>query len=140
MNYKNGRRVSLTLKVSSRNNLTISSLCLVFQKALRELGITLKIEFQEASTFLKDVFDKRDFDLALGEWVFTNDGTNLSALFHSNHITGGSRFNFISYVNPDVDRLLEMSNAARTEGEFVTINHKLHELLRRDCPYIYLLY
>jgi peptide/nickel transport system substrate-binding protein len=106
------------------------------QRQLRLLGIDASIRIVEWSTFVHEFVDKRRFEVILLGWNLSRD-PDLYDLFHSSK-TGAGEYNFISYANPEVDRLLEDGRRTFDQTARQHIYHQAHRLLAEDQPYTFL--
>ncbi|HKB71744.1 MAG TPA: ABC transporter substrate-binding protein [Thermoanaerobaculia bacterium] len=108
----------------------------VLQKRLAALGIRLKPDVRPFSEFNRK-WRGEDVPMTLFGWgAATGDASDfLDALLHSPE-NGYGRSNRFGYANPEMDRLIELSDrtldpAARQES--IT---NAQEILRRDLPFI----
>lgn len=131
---KEGRPFSFTL-LTNQGNTERQMACEIIQKNLKDVGIQVKIQVVEWGTFLKEFIDKKRFDAVLLAWQLSRD-PDIYDIFHSARIDGG--FNFISYKNAEVDRLLEEGRRVFSEAERAEIYHKLHRILSEEEPYTFL--
>jgi peptide/nickel transport system substrate-binding protein len=107
-----------------------------FQDYMKQIGIRITYERMEWKSFLKKVYNERDFDIAYVAWVF-DESSNITPLFHSQN-TGKNQNNIISYKNELVDAELNKFTTSSDPEQQRTIYYKLHSLLADDCPYIFL--
>ncbi len=86
----------------------------------------------------KDVLTGKaqDYDLLIGKWSF-GLVEDVNDLFHTRAGKEG-RKNIFNYSNPEVDKVLEEYEAARTDTAAQDAYHKLHEILAQDLPYLFL--
>ena len=110
--------------------------CEMIQKRLRDVGIEMKIQVIEWSTFLREFIDKKKFDAVLLAWNLTPD-PDVYDIFHSSK-TGPGEFNFVLYKNEEVDKLLEEGRRLFGEEERATIYRQIQRLIREDEPYTFL--
>ncbi len=128
---KDGKPLTFTLLVE-KGGQEIRGLCLDIQSQLKQVGVKLKVKFEDSAKFNEAVFKKRQFDMVLHKWSFKRF-ENLYPLFHST----GER-NFVGYSNPTVDTLLDRSRAARDAESLRKFYQGLHKELHRDLPYTFL--
>ncbi len=104
------------------------------QRYLKNIGIKVNISRLSIEQIQEKMLNK-DFDGILTGWSlsFVPD---LSFAFHSSEIKNGR--NFISYKNPQMDRLL--MNTAKTYGEKERKSQysKLQDKIIQELPYIHL--
>ncbi|MEJ2086121.1 MAG: ABC transporter substrate-binding protein, partial [Acidobacteriota bacterium] len=79
----------------------------MIQEQLRRLGIDVKVRSLEFNS-LSELVLRHDFESVLLGWS-VDTSLDQTSIFHSNSIEDGS--NFGSYSNPELDRLIEMSNS-----------------------------
>ena len=106
----------------------------IFQESLRKVGVEMRIETLEATTFFDRVY-KRNYQAAFVSWVNEPD-PDPHSLFHSSQVppTGN---NVVGYVNAEADALIERGRREFDLQRRTEIYHQLHELLARDQPYLW---
>jgi len=132
---KGGRKFSFTI-LTNQGNDQRKMACEIIQKELKTIGIDMRIQIVEWSAFLKEFIDKKRFDAVLLAWQLSPD-PDIYDIFHSSKTAPG-QFNFISYRNPEVDRLLEEGRRLFDEKDRARVYHRVHEILNEDKPYIFL--
>lgn len=134
---KGGKKLELTLMVPiEKESEAIKRVVLAFQNYLKNVGVTVKVEFKEWQSWKEDVFAEHRFDIVFASWVF-DDSADISSLFHSAEI-GPWKNNFGGYSNPEVDSLIVESKLTLDHEKRRTINRKLHALLASEAPYTFL--
>jgi peptide/nickel transport system substrate-binding protein len=134
---KDGKKMELTLMVPiEKESEAVKRVVLAFQNYLKNVGVSVKVEFKEWQSWKEDVFGEHHFDIVFASWVF-DDSADISSLFHSAEI-GPWKNNFGSYSNPEVDSLIVESKLTLDHEKRRTINRKLHALLADEAPYTYL--
>jgi peptide/nickel transport system substrate-binding protein len=131
---KEGKPFRFTLITNSGND-TRKDVGVLVQRQLREIGMDVKFELYEWSVFLKNFINAKHFDACILGWALSVD-PDAYEIWHSSQIEKG--FNFISYQNPEIDRLLE---EGRREYDFERrkqIYWRVHELMAQDQPYTFL--
>jgi peptide/nickel transport system substrate-binding protein len=136
---KDGEEFEVSLKTYVQDE-CLRRVCILYQADLLKIGVKLKggkIEFMEMNKWMQEVFKERDFDITFGTWMFHEDTDIVDNLFSSTAaISGGN--NFVSYINPKVERLLSI-NRYTFDGEIIRKNkYELHRIIRNDCPYTFL--
>ncbi|MBI4432748.1 MAG: peptide-binding protein [Candidatus Omnitrophica bacterium] len=132
---KEGKRFSFTLLTNVGNN-ERKMACEIIQRRWRDVGIDVRIQVLEWSTLLKEFIDKRRFEAVLLGWQLSPD-PDLYAIFHSRKTKPGE-FNFVSYKNAEVDRLIEEGRQIFPEEDRAKVYHRLHEILSDEEPYTFL--
>lgn len=131
---KEGRPFKFTLISNSGNDIRRDVGVLV-QRYLKEIGIDVKLEFYEWSVFLTDFINPKHFDACILGWGLGIDPDAYN-IWHSSQIETG--FNFISYSNPKVDKLLVAGRREYNREKRKEIYHKFHQLVHEDQPYTFL--
>src|SRR3989338_7040832 len=96
----------------------------------------MKIQIIEWGTFLREFIDKKKYEAVLLALNVSYD-PDIFDIFHSSKTAPGE-FNFVSYKNEEVDRLLEAGRRLFKEEERAPIYHRIHELISDDEPYTFL--
>jgi peptide/nickel transport system substrate-binding protein len=131
---KGGKPFKFTLITNSGND-TRRDVAVLVQRQLREIGIDVTLELYEWSVFLKDFINAKHFDACILGWGLSVD-PDAYEIWHSSQIEKG--FNFISYRNPEVDRLWEEGRREYDMEKRRQIYWKIHELIAEDQPYTFL--
>lgn len=132
---REGLKFSFTL-LTNHGNDQRKTACEIIQKRLKDVGIRVEIRVVEWRTFLKEFIDKRKFDTVLLAWQLSRD-PDIFDIFHSSKIAEG-QFNFVSYRNAEVDRLLEEGRRIFAEDKRAKVYRRLHEILSGDEAYTFL--
>jgi peptide/nickel transport system substrate-binding protein len=134
---KDGKKLAFSLKIPiEKESEAVKRVVLAFKNYLKNVGVDIKVEFQELQAWKEDVFRESDFDIVFASWVF-DDSADIYSLFHSGEI-GPWKNNFIGYSNPEVDGLLNESKLTLDHEKRRTINRKLHAILADENPYTFL--
>jgi peptide/nickel transport system substrate-binding protein len=131
---KDGKRLGFKLITNSGNDVRRDVGVLV-QRQLRELGVDVTFETYEWSVFLKNFINAKAFDACILGWSLSPDPDDYM-IWHSSQIEKG--FNFISYRNPEVDRLWEEGRKEYDVEKRKKIYWRIHELMAEDQPYTFL--
>jgi peptide/nickel transport system substrate-binding protein len=115
-----------------------SNIALVAQDQLGQLGITVNVQSMEWSAYLSDVLLPQTFDATIvgfggGTQV---DGIAYNILYSQNDIPG-SGFNLTSYVNPELDALLDEARALPgcAQEERAAIYNEVQRIAQEDVAY-----
>ena len=128
-----GAPFSLELKVNSASPVQLNAATMI-QEQLRQVGVELRLRPLEFSTWLEHV-TSHDYDVAIGGWS-VDTALDVSQAFHSDPAKGD--YNFGSYSNPEVDRLIVEANLEVDLEVKRAKLHRLQELLHEDQPYTFL--
>ncbi len=132
---KNGKPFQFTILTNQGNDQRLKS-AVIIQYRLKAIGIDVKIRVIEWASFLSQFIDKGNFDAVLLAWTITPD-PDIFDIWHSSK-TGPKEFNFIRYMNPEVDRLLEQGRSTFDMDERKRCYFRLQEILAEDQPYTFL--
>jgi len=132
---KDGAPVEFTL-LTNQGNRDREQTATIIQSQLKEVGIKVNIRIIAWSTFLSEFIDKRKFDAVIMGWALAQD-PDLYDIWHSSK-TAEHEFNFVSYKNPEVDRLLETGRRTFNRDKRVKIYHEVHRRIAEDLPYVFL--
>lgn len=132
---RDGRKFSFTVLTNAGND-ERKMVCEILQKQFRVLGIDMKIQTVEWGAFLKEFIHTKNFEAALLGWNLAPD-PDIYDIFHSSRSAPG-QFNFVSYQNPEVDKLLEEARAEFSEEKRAELYHRIHRLIYEDQPYAFL--
>jgi peptide/nickel transport system substrate-binding protein len=108
----------------------------IIQKRLSKIGMKVKIKVVEWSAFINEFVNKRRFEALLLGWSMSLD-PDIYDIWHSSKTKEG-QFNFISYSNPEVDRLLEQGRRVFDRNKRKEIYNQVHRLIYDDQPYLFL--
>lgn len=131
--YENGFNTSIVLRAGELNTQTAE----IIQANLREVGINVKIEVVEASTFL-DITANGRHEMYLGAWgVVTGDADyGLYSLYHSS--AKGATGNRDFYSNIKVDELLEAARKEIIPEKRKELYEKAEIIIMEDVPNVLL--
>lgn len=134
---KGGKPLEFTL-ISNQGNKMRELSAQIVQAQLRKIGIKVNIRIIEWSSFVHQFVNKKNFDAVMLGWSLARDPDQFS-IWHSSQDKEG-QYNFISYKNPEVDRLLEEGRRTFDTKKREAIYRKIHRTLADDLPYIFLYY
>lgn len=135
---KDGQPFHFTIIIPSGNPIGQDFAVLV-KDYLRVVGIGVNINIYEWTVYIEKYIDVRNFDACIMSWSLGYD-QDLYQIWHSSQIQLPRSLNFISYANPEVDRLIEKS---RTEFDLEKVKqytHRIQALIYDDQPYCFLFY
>lgn len=131
---KDGKKFKFTLITNSGNDLRRDTGVLV-QRQLKEAGIDVRLGYYEWAVFLKNYINPRNFEACILGWSISLDPDAYS-IWHSSQIKDG--FNFISYQNPEVDKLLVAGRREYDKEKRKAIYYHFQEILAEDQAYTFL--
>lgn len=132
---KNGVNFEFTI-ITNQGNVERQRVAEIIQAKLKDIGIKVKIKIVEWSAFLSEFIDKRNFDAVLLGWSLGRE-PDCYDIWHSSKTREGE-FNFVSYANPEVDRLLDEGRKNFDQDKRKEIYHTVHALLYEEQPYMFL--
>lgn len=130
---RGGRPFSFELSTNSANRMRGDAVVLI-QAQLRRIGVDARPATVEIHA-LTDRNLAHDFDATVSGWA-VDTTLDLKPYLHSSEADGG--YNFGSYRNPEVDRLLETARRAPTPEAAKPDLVALQRLVHRDQPYTFL--
>lgn len=132
---KDGKPFEFTIITNQGNELRKNAATII-QKDLKEVGIKVNIRVIEWAAFLKNFINKRNFEACLLGWGIGIDPSQID-IWNSKK-TGEKELNFITYQNPEVDKLLELGASTYDIQERKKYYDKFQEILAEDQPYTFL--
>jgi peptide/nickel transport system substrate-binding protein len=132
---KDGKQVEFTI-LTNQGNRNREQTATILQSQLKEVGIKVNIRIIAWSTFLSEFVNKRKFDAVLLGWSLARD-PDLYSIWHSSK-TGEHEFNFVSYKNAEVDKLLVKGRSTFNRDKRQQIYYRVHEIISDELPYIFL--
>ncbi len=132
---KDGRPFEFTIRTNMGNTLRMNTATII-QWRLAKIGIKVKIEAIEWSTFVNEFIDKRRFEAVILGWAIGLDPDQYDIWYSGK--TKEKEFNFVSYSNPEVDALLEKGRRTYDIAERKKAYYRIQEILADELPYIFL--
>lgn len=127
---RNGVPFSFELMTNSSSRVRIDAAVMI-QEQLRRIGIRAEVRQLEFNTLIERSL-AHDFDAMLGGWTI-DTSLDLDYAFHSDSIEEG--YNFGSFTNPEVDRLLERVRDQTDAAEKAQLLAEVQEILHQQQPY-----
>jgi peptide/nickel transport system substrate-binding protein len=131
---KEGRVFEFKL-MTNQGNKAREMCATIIQQQLGKLGIRVKVQVLAWTAFLK-FMNERKFDAVLLGWSLSRD-PDCYDIWHSSK-TGAEEYNFVSYKNDEVDRLLVQGRTTFDLEKRRKIYRRLHALIAADQPYCFL--
>ncbi|QER41831.1 peptide-binding protein [Thermodesulfobacterium sp. TA1] len=132
---KDGKIFEFTLLVN-QGNLPRLLAAQIVQQELFKIGIKVNIRTLEWTTLIHQFIDKRRFEAVILGWS-TGPDPDLYDIFHSSK-KNSPGLNFVGYVNPELDKLLEEGRYTLDKKRRKKIYAKIQEILAEDQPYTFL--
>jgi peptide/nickel transport system substrate-binding protein len=134
---QNGQPFRFTIMTNQGNEERAKS-AEIIQQSLKKVGIEVSIRIVEWQAFLHQFIDKRRFEAIILGWSLGRDPDSFD-IWHSSKTKEGE-FNFVSYNNPEVDRLLLEGRRTCDQEQRKKIYSRIHERIAEDQPYTFLYY
>lgn len=131
----NGKKTKFEITILEPNK-EFEKYLTVFKEDAKKQGVVLNIKLIEWNSFLK-LLDERKFDAVRLGWTAVIDW-DPKQIWHSSSIKGGS--NFISYSNPEVDKLTDKARLIHDRAERIAVLSKAQKLIVNDFPYVWFTY
>jgi peptide/nickel transport system substrate-binding protein len=109
------------------------------QDQLNSVGFDITVTPVDAATLAADLLGQR-YDMAITGWTGLGADPNDDWLWAAAHDRPGSDFNFVSYSNAEVDRLLAEANSlpgCRPEDR-APLYKQIQQQIHADLPYIFI--
>ncbi len=130
---KDGKPLAIELLVNDAQN-RIDVVTLV-QAYLKRIGIRAEMRVMEYNAYIERIL-ATDYDAALVEWKATTK-VDLTGLFHTRSMRPKG-FNFVSYSNPEVDRLIDEAVTKTDAGSARALWNRVQRLIYEDQPYTFI--
>ncbi len=134
---KNGVPFSFKI-ITNKGNKNREKAAQIIQRMLADIGIEVKIQLLEWSSFIKIVNadqSPKDFDAVILGWSLGLDPDGYS-IWHSSQYPKG--FNFIGYNNTRVDELLNRGRTTINQNKRKSIYQTIYQEIANDVPYLFL--
>src|SRR4030042_1423977 len=132
---KDGKPFMFTVFVNQGNESRLKA-AQIIQENLKRVGIDMKIRVLEWQGMLDEFIDKKRFEAVIMGWALSRD-PDAYEIWHSSKTKEGE-FNFISYKNKEVDKLLLEGRRTFDLEKRKKIYRRIHEILTDDQPYTFL--
>jgi peptide/nickel transport system substrate-binding protein len=132
---KDGKPFEFEIITNQGNELRKNAATLI-QADLRKVGVKVTIRVIEWAAFLKNFINKRNFDATLLGWGIGIDPSQIDVW--NSEKTAETQLNFITYQNPEVDRLLELGASTYNNDERKKYYDQFQEIIAEDQPYTFL--
>lgn len=132
---KKGKRFEFTVLTNHGNDMRRMA-AEIIQKRLGDIGIKMNIRILEWAVFINEFVNKKRFEAIIMGWGLGRE-PDCFDIFHSSKTKPGE-FNFITYSNPEIDRLLIEGRRTFDIEERKKIYREIHRILYADQPYMFL--
>ncbi|MEW6214552.1 MAG: ABC transporter substrate-binding protein, partial [Nitrospirota bacterium] len=132
---KDGKTFSFTVLVNQGNEARLKT-AQIIKENLKKVGVDMNIKVLEWQTMLHEFIDRKRFEAVIMGWALSRD-PDAYDIWHSSKTREGE-FNFISYRNEEIDRLLLSGRRTFDIEKRRKIYYRIHEILVEDQPYTFL--
>lgn len=132
---KDGKQFRFKL-ITNQGNKDREDIATVVQREWLEIGVAADVQIIAWAAFLNEFVDKKNFQAVILGWTEALD-PDCYIIWHSASIKEGG-FNFVSYKNEEVDKLIEEGRQTFDTAKRIEIYRKIHEIIADDAPYTFL--
>ncbi|MCX8026229.1 MAG: peptide-binding protein [Thermodesulfovibrionales bacterium] len=132
---KDGKPFVFSLLVNQGNEARLKT-AQIIKEQLKEIGVEVNIKVLEWQAMLHEFIDKKRFEAVILGWALSRDPDSYD-IWHSSKTKEGE-FNFVSYKNEEVDRLLLEGRRTFDIKKRQMIYHRIHKILADEQAYIFL--
>ncbi|MBS1517119.1 MAG: hypothetical protein JSS91_03445 [Bacteroidetes bacterium] len=132
----NGKKTDFKFTFINNNNPKRKKVMLVVIESLKQLGIQADLQEYEWSVFL-DKTKKHEFDACYSAWQLSVTPEDPYQIWHSSQAEGEGS-NFISYKNPESDKLIEANRVEFDDSKRMEILKKWQQIIYDDQPTTFL--
>lgn len=108
----------------------------IFKEDAKKAGVDINIKFIEWNSFIK-ALDERNFEAVRLAWGGGSVDWDPKQIWHSSSAENQGS-NFISYKNPEVDKLIDQARGELNKEKRKKILAKVYKLIAEDYPYVFL--
>ena len=136
---KDGKKFSFTI-MANEGNVMRKGVMLYVQQQLAKIGIDVKVQTIEWSTFIKQYVDKKKFDAIVLGWTGMGPDPDDYSLWNSEDADVDDTFNFVGYKNKEVDKLLQAARNTMEPDKRAEYYAKTQKIIAEELPYTFLVY
>ena len=129
-----GKRIPLTITILEPTQMMMKYLT-VYKEDASKVGVNIEIKNIEWNSFVK-LLDERNFDAVRLAWGGGGVEWDPKQIWHSSSSSGAGS-NFISYSNPEVDRLIDQSRKLYEKEQRIPLLRRVHEIISSEYPYVF---
>lgn len=131
-----GKKTDFKFTFINNNNPKRKKVMLIIIENLKQLGIQADLQEYEWTVFL-DKTKKHQFDACYSAWQLSVTPEDPYQIWHSSQ-SQGEGSNFISYINPESDKLLEQNRVEFDDNKRIEILKKWQKIIYDDQPTTFL--
>ncbi|MBC7420817.1 MAG: peptide ABC transporter substrate-binding protein [Bdellovibrio sp.] len=131
----NGKKVDFKVSLMYANK-DSEKYWTIFKEDAKKAGIEIELKLLEWNSFVKSI-DDRNFDMMAMGWGGGDVEDDPKQIWHSTSAgKGGS--NYISYNNPEVDKLIDQARSELDKPKRTALFKKVYGAIADDVPYIFM--
>ncbi len=130
-----GQKKELSFTIMNPNE-DFNKYLTIYKEDAKKVGVDIQIKNIEWNSFVK-ALDERKFDCVTLAWGNGEVEWEEKQLWHTESIAN-SGSNFVSYSNPEVDKLIDQARVELNRKKRISIIRKIDEIIAGDAPYIFL--
>ncbi len=132
-----GTTLSLSL-MTNAGNATREELGVLVQDQLNGLGFDIDFAAIDFGLMVEELLNQT-FEMVIIGWTGMGTDPNDDVFWHTRYDTPGSGFNFVSYVNPKMDELLDagISVPGCAPEDRAPIYQEIQQIIHDDIPYVF---
>lgn len=108
----------------------------LYKEDLKKAGIDMEIKIMEWNAFIK-AMDDRKFDAVTLSWGGGSVNWDPKQIWHTESARANGS-NFISYSNPEADKLIDEGRLEMDRNKRIQIYRKLYKIIADDAPYTFM--
>lgn len=108
---------------------------LLYQKSAQEAGVLLE-PFPREWSVMEKMLEDKDFDAAMLGWGNSWD-SDPSQIWHSESARSAKGSNFVSYINPDLDAVIEGLKTTFDHDKRQELWRRFQQIIVEDQPYCF---
>jgi microcin C transport system substrate-binding protein len=128
-------KFEFSIQYNSENPMR-SKIAQMVKEQFRKAGVQVNIQALEFNALLERM-DNRDFDAVIMAWGKGMRHSDSKQIWHSKS-SENKGSNFVSYSNPEVDRLIEQASVETDGAKHFKLNQKIGSLIYDDQPYAFI--
>lgn len=130
-----GKKTELSFTLLTANPDFVKYLT-IYKEDAKKAGIDISLNTLEWNSFIQ-LIDEKNFDAVNLGWGGGAVDIDPKQIWHSSSATKGGS-NFISYSNPEVDKLIDEARVLRDKAERTKRLREVYAKIAADVPYIFL--
>jgi ABC-type transport system substrate-binding protein len=119
------------------NNDEFKKMFEIFKEDLAKIGVQMSIEPLEWTSFVQKLND-RNFEVTALLWSTDGWDSDLYQIWHSSQIEEPESSNFISFSDPEVDRLIEQARETFDAESRIKVQQAAHRRINALQPYTFM--